>query len=133
VLPLFSGIHKRGAGLGPATAFLYSGPAINVLAIILTARVLGLEIGIARAVGAIGFSVIIGLLMHLFFREEENRRAAAPAAPVISSAPTRRLSQDVVYFAGMVKCCLANRGPAGQTTGLGPSSPEAVISAALAE
>ena len=63
ILPLFSGIYKRGAGLGPATAFLYSGPAINVLAIILTARILGMKIGIARAVGAIVFSIVIGLLM----------------------------------------------------------------------
>src|SRR3990172_5709891 len=69
VLPLFAGIYRMGAGLGPATAFLYSGPAINVLAIILTARVLGLEMGIARAVGAILFSVVIGLLMHFIFRK----------------------------------------------------------------
>ncbi len=74
VLPLFAGIHKRGAGLGPAIAFLYSGPAINVLAIILTARVLGVGIGIARAVGAIAFSVIIGLLMAFIFRKEEKER-----------------------------------------------------------
>ena len=71
VLPLFAGIYRMGAGLGPATAVLYSGPAINVLAIILTARVLGLEMGIARAVGAIIFSVVIGLLMHLIYRREE--------------------------------------------------------------
>lgn len=70
VLPLFAGIYKMGAGLGPACAFLYSGPAINVLAIILTARILGLEIGIARAVGAILFSIVIGLLMHFIFRNE---------------------------------------------------------------
>ena len=61
VLPLFASIYRRGAGLGPATAFLYSGPAINILAMILTARVLGLELGIARAVGAIVFAVVIGL------------------------------------------------------------------------
>ena len=77
VLPLFAGIYRMGAGLGPATAFLYSGPAINILAIILTARILGLELGIARAVGAISFSVVIGLLMHLIFRGEEMERAAA--------------------------------------------------------
>src|SRR3989339_190513 len=71
VLPLFSGIYKRGAGLGPAIAFLYSGPAINILAIILTAKVLGFELGIARAAGAILFSIVIGLLMHLIFRNEE--------------------------------------------------------------
>jgi uncharacterized membrane protein YraQ (UPF0718 family) len=76
VLPLFAAIHKRGAGLGPATAFLYSGPAINVLAIILTARVLGFELGIARAVGAVVFAVAIGLSMHLLFRRSEEERAA---------------------------------------------------------
>ncbi|MFH0910742.1 MAG: permease, partial [Planctomycetota bacterium] len=75
VLPLFAGIWRMGAGLGPACAFLYSGPAINVLAIILTARILGLELGVARAVGAISFSVIIGLLMHLIFRKEEMEKA----------------------------------------------------------
>jgi len=76
VLPLFAGIYKKGAGIGPATAFLYSGPAINVLAIILTARVLGPRIGVARAAGAIVFSVVIGLLMHLIFLREERRRIA---------------------------------------------------------
>ena len=80
VLPLFAGIYKRGAGLGPATAFLYSGPAINVLAIILTARVLGLELGVARAVGAVVFSVVIGLLMALIFRKEEQEKAKAATA-----------------------------------------------------
>lgn len=74
ILPLFMSIYQRGAGLGPAIAFLYSGPAINVLAIILTARVLGWDIGIARAVGAVLFSVIIGLLMHLIFLKEEKKR-----------------------------------------------------------
>ena len=74
VLPLFAGIYKRGAGIGPATAFLYSGPAINVLAIILTARVLGPELGIARAVGAIIFSVVIGLAMAFIYRKEEKAR-----------------------------------------------------------
>jgi uncharacterized membrane protein YraQ (UPF0718 family) len=101
VLPLFSGIHKRGAGLGPAVAFLYSGPAINVLAVILTARVLGPEIGVARAVGAVGLSVILGLLMHFLFRGEE--RARATAAPAIAGPSTeRRLWQDGVYFAGLL-------------------------------
>jgi hypothetical protein len=102
VLPLFSGIHRRGAGLGPATAFLYSGPAINVLAIILTARVLGLEIGIARAVGAVTFSVVIGLLMHLIFREDERERTEAVVAPLDLPPPTRRLWQDGMYFAAMI-------------------------------
>jgi len=74
VLPLFAGIYRMGAGLGPATAFLYSGPAVNVLAIILTARILGFELGVARAVGAIVFSVVIGLAMHFIFRNEESDR-----------------------------------------------------------
>jgi len=80
VLPLFSGIHKRGAGLGPAIAFLYSGPAINILAIILTARILGFELGIARVIGAVVFSIVIGLLMSFFFRDEEKERAEAQLA-----------------------------------------------------
>ena len=75
VLPLFSSIHKRGAGLGPAIAFLYSGPAINILAIILTARILGLELGIARVIGAVSFSVIIGLIMAFIYRKEEKEKA----------------------------------------------------------
>ena len=74
VLPLFGGIYLRGAGIGPAIAFLYSGPAITVLAIVLTARILGFELGLWRAVGAISFSVIIGGLMHLLFLEEERKR-----------------------------------------------------------
>jgi uncharacterized membrane protein YraQ (UPF0718 family) len=71
ILPLFSSIHKRGAGLGPAIAFLYSGPAINILAIILTARILGFEMGLARVIGAVAFSVIIGVVMSLIYRKEE--------------------------------------------------------------
>ena len=103
VLPLFAGIHKRGAGLGPATAFLYSGPAINVLAIVLTARVLGLELGIARAVGAILFSVIIGLAMQLLFRKEEASRAAdAGFALPDGDGERRKPWQDVLYFGAMV-------------------------------
>src|SRR3989339_1346757 len=80
VLPLFAGIYRMGAGLGPACTFLYSGPAINVLAIILTARILGLEIGVARAVGAVLFSIVIGLLMHLIYRKEEMAKADAQMA-----------------------------------------------------
>ncbi len=74
ILPLFSSIHKRGAGLGPAIAFLYSGPAINILAIILTARILGLEMGVARTIGAVVFAVVIGSLMALIYRKEEKAR-----------------------------------------------------------
>lgn len=101
VLPLFSGIYRMGAGLGPATAFLYSGPAINVLAIVLTARVLGLEMGVARAVGAVAFSIVIGLAMHVLFREEEQTRAVKAAAMPPPPA-ARPLAQETVYFASMV-------------------------------
>ena len=101
ILPLFAGIYKMGAGLGPATAFLYSGPAINVLAIILTARVLGPEIGIARAVGAILFSIVIGLVMHLIYRKEEVEKANNKIA-MPDTAPQRSLTQTGIYFASMV-------------------------------
>ena len=102
VLPLFASIHKRGAGLGPATAFLYSGPAINVLAIILTARVLGFELGLARAIGAILFAVVIGLSMHLIFLKEERARGAG--GPVVLPDPTRErsLGQEGVFFLAMI-------------------------------
>jgi uncharacterized protein len=75
ILPLFSSIHKRGAGLGPAIAFLYSGPAINILAIILTANILGIEMGVARVIGAVSFSVIIGVTMSVIYRKEEKVKA----------------------------------------------------------
>ncbi|MGA1870086.1 MAG: permease [bacterium] len=118
VLPLFAGIYNMGAGIGPATAFLYSGPAINILAIILTARVLGLEIGIARAIGAIVFSVIIGLCMHLIFRKEEITKANAQAAmpePEVS----RPLWQNIIYFATMVGILVfANWGKCQEKAGL---------------
>ena len=74
ILPLFSSIYKRGAGLGPAIAFLYSGPAISILSIILTARILGVEMGIARTIGAISFSIIIGLIMSFIYRKEEKAK-----------------------------------------------------------
>jgi hypothetical protein len=102
VLPLFSGIYKRGAGLGPAIAFLYSGPAINVLAIILTARILGWQLGLARAVGAIIFSVVIGLLMHLIFLKEERARHASGGFNVGDVKETRSLGKTVLYFASMI-------------------------------
>ncbi len=101
VLPIFAGIYKRGAGLGPACAFLYSGPAINVLAIILTARVLGLELGVARAVGAIVFSIVIGLVMHLLFRKEEAERVAQ-ATERPADAAARPLWKNAVFLAAMV-------------------------------
>jgi len=116
VLPLFAGIYRMGAGLGPATAFLYSGPAINVLAIVLTARVLGLELGVARAVGAIGFSIIIGLLMHLIYRKEETEKINAQMA-MPEQEVARPLWQNGIYFAAMVAILVfANWGKPGETT-----------------
>jgi len=118
VLPLFAGIYRMGAGLGPATAFLYSGPAINVLAIILTARILGLELGIARAVGAVLFSVVIGLVMHLVFRREEAEKASAEVV-MPESEVVRPLWQNAVYFAAMVVILVfANWGRPEETSGL---------------
>ncbi len=118
VLPLFAGIYRMGAGLGPATAFLYSGPAINVLAIILTARILGLELGIARAIGAILFSVVIGLIMQIVFRREEQEKMAAQAA-MPEPETTRPLWQTAVYFATMVAILVfANWGKPEQSAGI---------------
>ncbi|WP_428939469.1 permease [Fontivita pretiosa] len=118
VLPLFAGIWRMGAGLGPATAFLYSGPAINVLAIILTARILGPELGIARAVGAILFSLVIGLLMHLIFRKDEMRRAAV-AASLPQTPHARPLWKTGIYFALMLAVLVfANWGSPQQPIGL---------------
>ena len=103
ILPLFGGIYRRGAGLGPATAFLYSGPAINVLAIILTARVLGMEMGVARAVGAVGFSVVIGMAMHLLFREPHEAAGPPAASTVPGGGPDGRpLWKTASYFAVLV-------------------------------
>ncbi|MCC6160513.1 MAG: permease [Deltaproteobacteria bacterium] len=101
VLPLFTGIHKRGAGLGPAVAFLYSGPAINVLAIILTARILGWQLGLARAVGAVIFSIVIGLLMAAIFRREEQEKAAGNMFAAVPDE-ARPLWKTVSYMAVMV-------------------------------
>jgi uncharacterized membrane protein YraQ (UPF0718 family) len=118
VLPLFASIWKRGAGLGPAIAFLYSGPAINVLAIVLTARVLGFGIGMARAVGAIIFSIVIGLIMHFLFREEEEAKAQA-ALHMPEPEVERPLWQNVIYFAVMVFILIfATWGKPAESTGL---------------
>ncbi len=102
VLPLFSGIYERGAGLGPAIAFLYSGPAINVLAIILTARILGWQLGLARAIGAVIFSVVIGLSMHLIFLKEERARHASGDFNVGEVKETRSSGKTVLYFISMI-------------------------------
>jgi uncharacterized membrane protein YraQ (UPF0718 family) len=118
VLPLFAGIYFRGAGLGPASAFLYSGPAINVLAIVLTARVLGPELGIARAVGAVVFSVVIGVLMHLIFIKEEREKAEAQVV-LPEDGVSRPLWQNALYFASMVGILVfANWGKPAEPTGV---------------
>jgi len=102
VLPMFAGIYNMGAGLGPASAFLYSGPGINILAIFLTARVLGLEMGVARTVGAVGFAFIVGLLMAFFFRKEEKAKVAAAMKLPPPEAPRRPLWQTAIYFVALV-------------------------------
>lgn len=103
VLPIFKGIYKKGAGLGPAVAFLYSGPAINILAIVLSAKVFGWKLGLARAAGAVLFSILIGLAMALIYRKEDAQRAADArmfAGPVETSR--RSLAQMVVYMTSMI-------------------------------
>lgn len=101
ILPLVAGIYRMGAGIGPATAFLYAGPAVNVLAVIMTAKVLGMELGVARAVGAVAFSIVIGLLMALLFRHDERgRNPAAFASP--DGEPARPLGQTAAFFGLLV-------------------------------
>jgi uncharacterized protein len=118
VLPLFGGIWMRGAGLGPATAFLYSGPAINVLAIVMTARILGMELGMARAIGAVGFSIVVGLAMHFVFRREEQAKAEA-AIEMPEVEVKRPLWQNVLFFASMVGLLVfANWSKPAESTGL---------------
>lgn len=117
VLPLFMGIYRMGAGLGPATAFLYSGPAINVLAIILTARILGFELGVARGIGAMALSIVIGVLMHFIFRKEELEKAQA-AADLPEAEAGRPLWQTAMYFASMTAILVfANWGKPETTDG----------------
>ena len=103
ILPIFSGIYKRGAGLGPAISFLYSGPAISIMSIILTARVLGPELGIARAVTAILFSVIIGLLMHFIFKGEENENHEKDSGMFdFNIEQSRPIWKDIIFFISMI-------------------------------
>jgi len=102
VLPLFAGIYKRGAGIGPASAFLYSGPAINILAIVLTARVLGPELGLARAVGAVLFSILIGLTMEVLFRREKPGGGEGGFVRMEAPAPRRPGWQSLLFFVAMV-------------------------------
>ncbi len=101
VLPLFAGIYRLGAGIGPATAFLYSGPAINALAVILTARVLGWELGVARAVSAVVFSVVIGVAMGRLFGRSEAERTRVAIQEIPVEAPTRPLRQTVAFIGAL--------------------------------
>ncbi|MDK2793330.1 MAG: uncharacterized protein PWQ25_2193 [Deferribacteres bacterium] len=102
ILPLFAGIYSRGAGLGPAMAFVYSGPAINILAIVLTARVLGYQMGLARAIGAILFSVVIGLLMAFIFKKDEAERQVANAPKTNFAKQKGSPVKTVLFFVSMI-------------------------------
>jgi len=123
VLPLFAGIYSRGAGIGPATAFLYSGPAINVLAITLTAKILGWELGLARAIGAVIFAVVTGLLMALIFRKDDAARTAGEIYIPDEDAKERTLLQDSLFILTMVLILIfaAFAKPATDATGLWPA------------
>jgi len=122
VLPLFAGIYTRGAGIGPATAFLYSGPAINVLAIVLTARILGWELGLARAIGAVLFAIITGLLMAFFFRKDDAARTAGQIYLPDDEGKGRTLTQDALFILTLVLILIfaAFAKPAQGSTGLWP-------------
>ncbi|MEA3279034.1 MAG: permease [Thermodesulfobacteriota bacterium] len=123
VLPLFAGIYSRGAGIGPATAFLYSGPAINVLAITLTAKILGWQLGLARAVGAVVFAVITGLLMAVIFRKDDAARTQGQIYLPDEEGKGRTLLQDTLYIITMVLILIfaAFARPSEGSTGLWPA------------
>lgn len=119
ILPLFTSIYKRGAGLGPAVAFLYSGPAISILSIILTTRILGVELGVARMIGAVCFSVVIGLVMAFIFRKEEQVKKEQQMN-IVPSPEKRPMRQTALHFFTLVAILVfANWGaPAATDTGL---------------
>ncbi|MBW1709878.1 MAG: permease [Deltaproteobacteria bacterium] len=123
VLPLFAGIYSRGAGIGPATAFLYSGPAINVLAIVLTARILGWQLGLARAIGAITFAIITGLLMAVIFRKDDAKRTAGQMYLPDEDEKGRSLLQNASYMLVLVLILIfaAFARPAEGSSGLWPA------------
>ena len=123
VLPLFAGIYSRGAGIGPATAFLYSGPAINVLAIVLTARILGWQLGLARAIGAVAFAIVTGLLMAFIFRKEDAARTAGQIYLPDEGEKQRTLTQDSLFVLTLVLILIfaAFARPAQGSTGLWPT------------
>jgi len=120
VLPLFAGIYTRGAGIGPATAFLYSGPAINVLAIVMTARVLGWKLGLARAIGAVAFAVVTGLLMAMIFRRDDANRTTGNIYVPDAEDDSRTILQDALYLLTMVLILIfaAFARPAPGVTGI---------------
>jgi len=122
VLPLFAGIYTRGAGIGPATAFLYSGPAINVLAIVLTARILGWQMGLARAIGAVLFAVVTGLLMAFIFRKDDAARTAGQIYLPEQGEKGRTLLQDGLFMLTLVLILIfaAFARPAEGSAGLWP-------------
>ena len=122
VLPLFAGIYTRGAGIGPATAFLYSGPAINVLAIVLTARILGWQLGLARAIGAVLFAILTGLLMAFFFRKDDAARTAGQIYLPEEEDKGRTLTQEAFFMLTLVLILIfaAFAKPAEGSTGLWP-------------
>jgi uncharacterized membrane protein YraQ (UPF0718 family) len=114
ILPLFSSIHKRGAGLGPAIAFLYSGPAINILAIILTARILGFEMGVARTIGAVVFSIVIGSVMAIIYRKEEKAKKEEQMN-IVAPPEKRPIWQTSLHFFTLVLILVfANWGRPGE-------------------
>jgi uncharacterized membrane protein YraQ (UPF0718 family) len=123
VLPLFAGIYSRGAGIGPATAFLYSGPAINVLAIVLTARILGWQLGLARAVGATLFAILTGLLMAFLFRKDDAARTAGQIYLPDGGEKDRTLTQEAFFMLTLVLILIfaAFAKPAEGSTGLWPA------------
>jgi len=102
VLPLFGGIYKRGAGIGPAIAFLYSGPAINVLAFVYTARILGFDLGLARAIGAVAFAAGIGLIMATIYRKEESLKDSAAFDALMADPESKKWWQQITFFAVLV-------------------------------
>ncbi len=133
VLPLFGGIYRRGAGLGAAVAFLYSGPAINIMAIVVTAQVLGVEIGIARAVGAIVFAVVIGAIMHIIYRKEEARRTVSNARGFGDDNAEKPVGIITLFFALMVGILVfANWAAADSPTWMAIHALKWPITAALA-
>jgi len=114
ILPLFSSIHKRGAGLGPAVAFLYSGPAINILAIILTARILGFEMGVARIIGAVVFAIVIGSIMAIIYRKEEKAKADEQMNIIIPPEKRPMWQTSFHFFTLVLILVFANWGKPGE-------------------